>query len=77
MSFHSPILGGRRLTPPGLAQSRLYREVLQALGRNCHMVQLGDSGRATLILRRAGPLGVLALMPGGPRWRQNASITEP
>lgn len=76
MSFHSAITSGAMLAPPALAQSRLYRAALAAIGREVRVAKLGPCGQVTLILRSMGPLGTLALMPGGPRWRQRASITE-
>lgn len=76
MSFHTAITGETGLCPPALGQSRLYRKVLEAMGRETCVLQLEDYGAALLILRNLGPLGRVALMPGGPLWRQRVSLTE-
>lgn len=76
MSFHAahPFaqapLDGPAETPL-LSQSRLYGDVLRALGREVVEIGLGPGGSLGVvraILRRIGPLGQIALIPGGPLW---------
>ena len=61
-------------TPPDLAQSRLYRHVLHLLGREVVALDLADAGRANILIRPAGPLGHIALIPGGVQWRADSTI---
>ncbi|MDU8929788.1 GNAT family N-acetyltransferase [Alisedimentitalea sp. MJ-SS2] len=75
MSFHSNISVDSAFEPPTPSQSQLYCRMLRKMGRDVLRLDLNGVGLGRLILRDLGPLGKIALMPGGPRWRQGLSIT--
>jgi hypothetical protein len=46
------------------------------MGQDVHELRLGDVGLARLILRSAGPLGRIGLIPGGIQWRPDSTESE-
>ena len=55
-----------------LPQTKLYHDVLQVMGREVWQISL-TYGKAQCIVRHAGPLGVVALLPKGPIWASSVT----
>lgn len=76
MRFHDIENDGLDLPAPSLSQSWLYAQALAAMGRNIREMRLGSAGIARLLVRQAGPLGAVALIPGGVQWDRRSTAQE-